>query len=275
MSGQIKLATTADYMGSFLFSMQGVIKDYLYTDELYEDFPIVTEDIESFPQQFQQALAGVLRGPTGKAGIAILLHTMRGGGSLVDVPAAFNLNAEALFIILEMPSVNRGAITNGTGVPALVLAEAIMATMKCFQSSEIQTYFREAENAMSAPLIDTKSGLVMHSVKMLFAGGVTDTTKVCEPPVISVDAATNIITMTCPTDGAVIYWTGDGITRPTKEATAYVAPFDASVYGELWARAYRPGWRGSIIVKTGVQVALQSEEGADLKSEAGQTLRAG
>jgi hypothetical protein len=252
--------------------MQAIIKDYLYTDEWFLNFAIITEDMENVPDMLDQALQGLLKSPNGKSGLTILIHTLRGAGSIPNAPAAFSMNAEAIFIIAEMPAINRGAITNGTGTPALVLAETLIAVMKNFASSEIPTRFREPDTAQSPPVIDADSGLIVHAVKMLFHGGISDDTQVVAQPVISINATTRQATITCTTPGAAIYYTTDGATRPTSGATAYAAAFDASGGDYVWARAYRAGWRASTIAKADVRVALLEEGAPEILEESGKAV---
>ena len=65
------------------------------------------------------------------------------------------------------------------------------------------------------------------------------------PTAFSVGQQT-VVTLTCATEGATIYYTTDG-SDPTTSSTAYSAPFAVTDGTTVKARAYKTGWRDSLI----------------------------
>lgn len=88
--------------------------------------------------------------------------------------------------------------------------------------------------------------LVIDSVSIYnFPSVVSD---VVEMPVISPNAGNVIeptqVSITCPTEGASIYYTLDG-TEPTESATLYTAPFTITATTTVKAKAYKTGYEAS------------------------------
>lgn len=235
---------------TFLWALQPVVADYLLTEELFRDIPMVTEDAENVADQVEQALSGVLKGPTGKHGLAIIIHAVRHGGGVANIPAAFNQEAAVVFGIAEVPVLNRSPATNGIGLPGLVVAELLVAVMKSFASSEIATTFWEPDKAIALPRYDPDTGLVMHVVTMHCHGGIQYSAPLVATPVITL-SSTEIVNITCATAGAIIYFTTDG-TRPTNTNGEQwdAGPEDISLLTQpvtVRARAYKTGSRASLI----------------------------
>ncbi|MCB5233766.1 MAG: SUMF1/EgtB/PvdO family nonheme iron enzyme [Candidatus Cloacimonetes bacterium] len=69
-----------------------------------------------------------------------------------------------------------------------------------------------------------------------------------ETPIITLsenpDGGTKYVTLTCPTQGASIYYTLDG-TTPTKESTKYHEDIEITANARLVARAYKKNWKPS------------------------------
>jgi hypothetical protein len=247
---------------TFLFDQLAIVKDYLYTDEFFRPIAIVTEDKGDISADLDKALQGILPGPTGKIGLCIFIQTCSGGGPIANTPAAYNLSAKTIFVVAEMPTINRGA--RGTLEYGLVVAETIVAVMKNFSSSEEPNcHYWDEGVVLSPPEIDLQSGLTLHVVTMHMHGGNVDATEVVATPVITNDGD-GFISITCATVGAEIWFTID-CSRPTHlHGTAYAGGSVLVGSGvAVKARAYFTGMRASLIA------SLVIDEGGPAMSDGG------
>lgn len=239
---------------SFLYNVPALVKDYIYTDEYFRQFPIVLEDDAEITADLDQALHGLKAGPTTKTGLAIFISSARGGRPIQNTPDTFSEGARVLFEIVEVPDLNRSASAGGTGQPGKVVAEVLAATMKNFATADsdfTNLHFYEGEIYMPETVeLPNSPAAVIHRLLMLCNGGLEDVTTVVATPVITDVALT--VTITTATGGASIYYTIDG-TRPqfygagnvNNVGTLYAAPFMVADGTTVRARAVKTGMRSS------------------------------
>lgn len=242
---------------TFLFDQLAIVKDYLYTDEFFRPIAIITEDKGDITADLDKALRGILPGPTGKIGLSIFIQTCSGGGPIANTPAAYNLSGKTIFVVAEMPTINRGA--RGTLEYGLVVAETLIAVMKNFSSGEEPNcHYWDEGVVLSAPEYDLETGLVLHVVTMHMHGGNLDSTAVVKTPEIE-STVDGTFSLTCDTVGATMFYTIDG-TRPTNTNGTRYEGGDV-VAGEVTVRArgYFPGMRASLIATEDIFSAFGME----------------
>ncbi len=84
-----------------------------------------------------------------------------------------------------------------------------------------------------------------------------------EPPINVISGPTNV-SMSCATEGAVVHYTTDG-TEPTADSPAYEKmPVEVSVGTLLTARAYKPGWKPSPVLRV---IYISPEQAAAAESQ--------
>lgn len=230
-----------------LFDLQPIIKDYLWTDEYFRKFAILTEDKGDIASDVAQALQGLLKGPTDLSGCSIIVQTCSGGGPLSNAPSSQHMKGTTIFIVVEFPLRNREA-AGGTGEPGLVVAEMLICVMKRFQSSEMPNVnFRDEGVVLDPPDVDLETGLTIHKVTMHMNVGSQDKTPIVETPVIT-DEGSGFVSILSATVNAEIWFTTDG-SRPTwQHGTVYAGGNVLVGAGvEVKARAYFTGMRASLI----------------------------
>lgn len=266
----------------FLWTLPPIVKDFIYTEEYFRQFSIITEDMAEVDSDFNQRLSGILPGPTGKRGITILIQTCGGGGAIPNIPAAFNTRGRLVMVVCEVPVINGDTVRGGTGEPGLVVAEVLAATIKNFATTERNyenVHFYDSEVSIAPPEMQVDrdgepTGLVAHAVTMHMPGGtVRDTRVVATPEIVCTEEG--IVSFTCATEGATLFYTVND-TRPTDlngsrydaeavftQTQVVVGPVIVKV------RAYFPGMRASLIASRNVAQLLTFESGDIIGSEGG------
>lgn len=239
---------------SFLYNVPTLIKDYLYTDEYFRQFPVLLEDDAELDADIDLALHALKAGPTSKTGLAIIISSSRGGRPIPNTPDTFSEGARVLFEIIEIPDLNRNTGDGGTGQPGKVVAEVLAAVMKNFATDDslfTNLHFYEGEIYMPETVdVEGSSSAVIHRLMMLCNGGIEDVTTVVATPAIT-DLAL-LVTITCATSGASIYYTIDGTrpqfyaaSNPNNIGTLYSVPFTVGDSTTVNARAIKTGLRSS------------------------------
>lgn len=247
---------------AFLFNLPGKIRDYLRTDEYFRAFPILIEDDADVATEIDRALAGSIAGPTGLAGVTIVINEPVTGRTLPDTPAVFSTGGRLTFEIVEVPQINRSADNAGFGDSSLVVAECLAAVMKRFASGEAgwtNLHFYDDDAAIGPGIaagdrsgIAVRENTVIRPVTVRFAGGIVDETAVVATPAVSSGGGT--VTITCATADAAIYYTTDGGLplwfaegNTNNVGTLYSAPFSATAGAVITARAFKSGSRASVV----------------------------
>lgn len=240
---------------SFLYNVPALIKDYLYTDEYFRQFPILLEDDSELDADIDLALHALKAGPTAKTGLAIVVSSAMGGSPIPNTPYTYSAGARVLFEIIEVPDLNRNTGDGGTGQPGKVVAEVTAAVMKNFHTDDAlftNLNFYEGEIYLPQTVeVEGSASAVIHRLHMLCNGGVDDTTTVVATPVISNDVAFQV-TITCATSGASIYYTINtgrpqfyAASNANNVGTLYSAPFIGGEGDTVNARAVKTGLRSS------------------------------
>jgi hypothetical protein len=234
------------------------VVDFLRTDETFRTVPMFAITDRGVADQMNLALQGALPGPTDKLGITLVVAATGAGAASPDVPAMWSKGNMLLLTAFEMPVINHDAANAAAlGITGADLLASMVAMMKTFQTGEaelVNLNFREAEPVMDFPDVDADTGLVVWRARLLFPGGVQDVSTIVATPVVT--SVAGVITITCATAGAAIYYTTDG-GRPIYFAagnahnvgTPYSAPYSATVGGTVTARAFKAGSRASLLAQ--------------------------
>jgi hypothetical protein len=252
------------------------------TDELsaigdFARIPIIAEDRGDVTAQILRALAWD-GGGLGKCGAFVYFLTeaanIRGLGEFGPVFGEIQIS----IIAAEHPELNRGP--NGTGITALELAEKILASLNLFRphSANGPLVARDPAILPSDFILDDNSALPAFAVQFELPGSLSITLQELAPVIIIEDLDTGLISMSCATPGAAIYYTTD-LSRPnTTAASLYTAPISGLTGGTIIrARAFLAGHLLGPISEYEVEAEgdatyLVDENGARLTDEHGNRL---
>jgi len=265
-------------MSGYLEQLQEDVQFRIMAESYFDTIAIVLQRDGVTINQIQQRVAALNpRGGKTGACIIVLMPT-------VDVPDAnppgprFELTQS--FIVLEHPTINRGA--SGTGKHGTDIALALLQLFHLFTLGFGATM--TARDRAITPN-DSFDGLVGLQVDFFSRGGLAPQPTVALPT-ISTDSAVSpaTITMACATAGAAIWYTTDGSYPASVNPTAmkYLAPFTQNSGAMIRAAGELSGNLQSSVREltiaqgagsTPAAIGLEGGEGGIL-GEGGETLRA-
>lgn len=264
-------------MSGYLEQLQEDVQFRIMTESYFDTIAIILQRDGVTINQIQQRVAA-LNQRGGKTGACIIVLM-----PIVDVPNAnppgprFELTQS--FIVLEHPTINRGA--SGTGKHSTDIALALLQLFHLFTLGYGAT-MTARERAITPN--DSFDGLVGLQVDFFSRGGLTPQPFVALPTIsadVLISPAT--ITMACATAGAAIWYTTDG-SYPSSEnpvAMRYSAPFVQNSGAIIRAAAELAGLLQSSVRELTIAQGAGStpahvgaEGGESVAAEGGETLTA-
>ncbi|HUS37372.1 MAG TPA: chitobiase/beta-hexosaminidase C-terminal domain-containing protein [Verrucomicrobiae bacterium] len=214
------------------------------SDEKLGQLPVIYERNGDIGQDVDKALGLLTGGTPGKLGACIILLQLQGGNS-AKAARGGQMKAQPVYRVLEEPLLNDGA--NGFGIPALEICKRLIAVVALYYAEGLATALTTLD-ATLVPVVDEKAS-VAYEVQFECTEARTARYEVVAMPTLSVKtgAAPQVITITCATAGADIYYTLDN-SHPWEgnpSAVLYSAPVNVAAAGQLRARAFKDGMLGS------------------------------
>lgn len=249
---------------SILETLQSDVANYLNQDPYFSTIEIVAPRTERAAGVIDAALAGA-RKKNGKTGACVqVLMPMCD----VDKPSAPGPAMEIAIIVRvqEYPVINMGDLGTLKSAEDIALWAAnqlhhfhpVGITGPLFPAPDFIT-----PNPAFLPRVtlDIKFRALVQMARR----------KKVATPIISPDSGNvgTLVTITCATANATIYYTTDGTFPAPGNGTEYTAPFEA-VTAEIRAAAYRPGYQSSDVayghytlqvLATDAELMIQGDEG--------------
>lgn len=248
---------TGEVVGSL---MQDYLRLLIASDELFSDVTVMAEDDGDIEFQMDQAL-GIVTRKEGKAGVCVIVRQPQGGDSkpgMIWPP----LDLEWDILVLEWRGMNKDTAKGGTGKRAWTLARRVHRIAKAHRAPGVVQCFTARtptiiRSSLSRQLNGVTVPLVGYTVRLAsLEADSTLYTKVSlpllsgAPPittgVIASGSVGTVLTVTCATSGAAIYYTTD-LSNPcaqNENATLYATPLTVEA-GTYMFRAFVSGSIGS------------------------------
>lgn len=238
-------------MPDALQQLQLDIAAMLAADELFEGVQIIVtrprseEDATLIQTTIDSALAGMVQvettGGVFKGGLAIIIMMSEGEVPAPNAPGP-QLELVQTIRVIENPLVNMG--DEGTLITAEQGALNVLATLHHWNPGH-GVLIADGRSALKEVNLE---GRVSYDVRFRRDAGITPRGFV-QRPLIAI--AETIMTITCGTPGAAIYWTADDSAPTPATGTLYTEPVDVTALltgtTTLRAAAFLAGKRGSDI----------------------------
>lgn len=238
----------------------------LLADEFFTDLGVIDWRSAELETEVARHLT-VVTEKNSKCGAGVIVMPLRATDDLPDASAAHPLFCLVTFLVLEVPEINRG--DSGTKKSALEIAERIRQVMKHRILGGFATPLAPDDPTIEA--VEDPIAPVALEVRFRSRVGVDQAMYKVANPVFDYDTVTGILTITCDTPDATIYYTLDGsypytsAANPNASAVAYSAPIQME--GEWFIRAagfaggYLPG---NVNALRSTDISSQMGDGASI-----------
>lgn len=210
-------------------TIQDQARDELLADPFFAAIPVISADPADLATEIQDALDRI--------GLGILLMVPSLHASNKNLPGPVFDRIKVIAEVCEAPLLWR---TSDDKPTAQKTAMVVAAVLQHFAPEGINERFYVTD---VVPIPDpTKSYNIWH-IEMECGGGVYRETPQIAPVVAENNAG--LVTLSCATPGAAIFYTLDGVTYPAprnEDAALYLAPFAITDGTVLRARAWLAGY---------------------------------
>jgi hypothetical protein len=228
---------------SLLTSLQQQCADRLLADPFFANVPVLTERIRDIESEIVRAL-GPLNEQGGKTGLVAILLTPTANVNFENLFGPFFDDIRIVVRIIENVPINQDANT-GTNIPAADAAEKICGLLHHFQP-----------DSANGPILAQKPGITLgndpnhlsYDCRFKTSGGLTAVPPQAATPVIA--KTSGVITLTCATAGAAVFYTLDGSNPMPRNGTFYTTPFTLAGGQILNTRAFLAGYLTSATATT-------------------------
>lgn len=235
---------------------------------------VVLEQRKGIVQSDIETALGVFNQESGKkigAVVIALLPEIEGSGGEGPGP---DVTGALRFHVIEIPLINNDA-TSGTLKSASKISLNVLNTLHRYMAGVFRVTLMAGRRPIT-PLNTEEPGVVSYVVQLDAAFTINRRYKVATP---SASVADGLMTLTCTTSGATIYYTTDGSYPGPQNATAltYSAPFAVTNGASIRAGAvltsdYVPSdtawWAVStVVLVTEAEEVLTTEDGSPLGAE--------
>jgi hypothetical protein len=223
---------------SILTQLQQQCADRLASDPFFAHVRVLTERISDIESEIERAL-GPLNEAGGKSGVVVILLTPTANVNFGNVFGPFFDEIRVVTRVIENVTVNQDA-NSGTNLSAAAVAEKICAFLHHFQP-----------DSAAGPLVAQRPSIALGndpqhlSYDCVFqtSGGLTEVLPQVETPLVAVNSG--VVTMSCATTGAAIFYTLDGRNPAPRIGTLYTSPFSPGPGLAIKARAWLAGYLAS------------------------------
>jgi len=214
-------------------NMQQEIADRLSSDDYFSDVTVLTERTADLENEINRALK-VITAKDGKIGVAVVVGRLEARSNNADVPGPHFDKATNDVIAFENPLFNGGA--NGTGKAAVDICVTASQILHHYYAAGIgQTLIARTVDPEEAP-----EGATAYRLRVETPLDNQILSKVVACTIAPAGGAVpQDVTLTCPTDGASIYYTLDDTYPNSTNGVLYSAPFTVSVAATLRVVAHK------------------------------------
>lgn len=204
----------------------------------FADVPVLTEDAHDLESDLARAM-GALDAAEPRVGACVILLTPRGAVEFPDVGGPVFENPEWIARVLEHPAINRGE--RGTGKTGADIQEQVMAGLHHFRPLS-------ANGPVAVKAFELAPDPIYQAYDITFTvpASLRITLPQAAAPVLA-QGEDGLVTMTCATPGAAIFYTDDGTAPMPRNGTLYLEPLSLSQAATLKARAFLAGYLHSTI----------------------------
>jgi hypothetical protein len=228
---------------SFLDDMQQELVALLKSDEVLGGLPILDERLGDIIRELNKNL-GVYNDVAGKLGACVIVQSPTAED---DMPAAAGgvLDSDWTILVCEDPTVNDGP--SGHQKRALKIVRRIVRVVKLYAAQGLCTALVPLKPCIRPAIVDGVPLAYQARFRTTEQAQGTNA-KVAQPTIAPASGvAPQVVTITCATAGAAIYYTLDGSPpwSGNAQANLYAAPVNVAAAGTLRARAFKAGMIGS------------------------------
>jgi hypothetical protein len=227
-----------------LGTMQQECCDLLSALPEFANVPVISEDTADAENAYARAM-GTETSVGGKIGVCVTVATLNADTNFENVPGPYLDNVELVAFIEENVLINRDS---AIGTLQRARALALLAAATWHQAYPL---------SCSAPLVVTKptiqrmisfdeltnEGKVAYKVNA--RARVLATAQLPQVQTPAVSESGGVITLSCATAGAALFYTLDGSNPTPRAATLYTAPFTPGPAFTLTARGWLAGYLAS------------------------------
>jgi Chitobiase/beta-hexosaminidase C-terminal domain len=223
---------------SLLVSLQQQCANRLQSDPLFANVPVLTERIANIQSEINTALGPLGSGATGKTGLVAIVLTPTADVNFDNLFGPFFDDIRIDVRIVENVTINEDP-ANGTNVAASDAAEKVCSLLHLFQPDNANGPVL-ARKPSIALRHDHASQNLIYECRFRTSGGLTSILSQAATPAIA--DTSGVVTLTCATSGAAIFYTLDGSSPSPRNGTLYTAPFTPGTGLTLNARAWLAGY---------------------------------
>jgi hypothetical protein len=216
-------------MGLIKSSMQTVVS-FLLADPYFANIPVFKADEKELNYLIQKAV--------GSVGVCVIVMTAR-MKRREKIKKYFNITM--LAEVRENPIINRGNGAQATNKEASEIAEYIAAIMDdAYPDTNAAAYVVDDE-AVSFAAENPDESLVIYHTAITTHGGLNLGTPQSATPTLT-DNGAGLITLSCSTLGAAMFYTLDGTNPSARSGTLYTGPFTLNAGVTLKVRSWIWGY---------------------------------
>lgn len=213
-------------------------------DVYFTDITVITDRVKDIATEINKAL-GLIKKKDGKSGACVLVKQVVASDEAANAPGG-PMNVELEFLVMENPVLNLGA--NGTQKHSLAIARRLHRIFKHYYAHGHHTPMVPMKPCIVPTVVDVAP--VAYSVRFTTReSDITNTqyVKVAMPLIApNTGEGGTVVTLSCTTEGAAIYYTLDGTHPRAGNGTLYGAPFAIPSAGAtLKTVAYKTGYIAS------------------------------
>lgn len=219
-----------------LRSIQNDLQWPLLADEYFVDVPVIQYQKQELDAEVNRMLS-IVTEKQGKVGVAVVVMPIAATDRYLEASSKHPLFLRATYLVLEHPEINKGPA--GVGKPALSVCSRIRHLMKHYILGGYASPLVPDEENFIVPVEDPLAPVAYQITFRCLENIDQNFFKVIEP-MFALDNVRGILTITCDTPDATIYYTLDGTypytssANPNAGAVVYTGPI--TLEGEVLVR---------------------------------------
>lgn len=221
-------------MSSALTQVQSEIRDLLLADPFFAKVAVLTEQIEDIENEIDRSMA--------ELGIGCIVLTAQADCQHPNMRPVYFEQVTVVIRVFENVTFNRGE--GGSGKTASEVAEKIATLIHGWTPDGAPNTYN-----LSSPSIKLASapGLLSYDVLAETQFGL-EPDIIPQVGVITLTDVAGVISMSCATPGAAIFYTTDGNFPSPRGGTIYTVPFTPGSGVKVTARAWLAGYVASEVI---------------------------
>jgi hypothetical protein len=229
---------------SLIETIQQEVADEIAADGFFLNIPVLVETLGDAGSQMERALGPVnIQG--GKIGAVVIVTTPTANVSWPEVGGPF-FDEIPITVLVAVNPVTNNDPEAGTGASALAICEEVCSRLHQFQPQAANgPLVAERPTITRAPKGGDGEAIVHYLCRFRTLGGVQNALP--QVNVVTPTVAGGLITLSCATPGAAVFYTTDGTQPNPRTGRLYLAPF-ASSNQTVCARAWLAGYLASAVL---------------------------